>query len=321
MPHINLITTCSNSKEKTNKTLRLNSIKHKYDSLHELALSWSKHIAEFMQNNTSIEAISLYKGSHWANALKAINNKDVDLWVASAGLGLLNANDYAVNYQATFTPGSDDSIPAYGLTNKESSRLWWSYLCDIENKYSRCTSIAKLMGSKSDDIFIVAGSNIYINAILDDLIKGANFLSNPQKQLVIITSTAELFIENNIISSCFLSSSKLMLPWLQCNATSLNISLANKFITLLKEHEFDCCFTKKIIDDKHKSIPVTVKVDKMKCTDEYLRTYILSELTCDSKMSATKCLTKLRNAGICAEERRFRNVFGDIKNSYNQSLT
>lgn len=320
MQRINLITTCSNSKGKTNSTLRLHCIKHKYDNLHELALSWSKRITECMQNNEPIDAINLYKGSHWANALKAKNNKYVDLWVVSAGLGLLNANDNVINYQATFTPDSDDSIPAYGMTNKESSRLWWSYLCNIKNNYSRCKSIASLMESKNDEFFIIAGSNIYVNAILDDLIKGANFLSNPQKQLVIITSSAELLNENNIITDCFLSSSKLMLPWLQCNATSLNISLANKFIELLKEHEFDYCSTKQLINEMHNAIPVTAKADKIKCTDEHLRIYILNELKCNSNISATKCLVKLRNSGRCAEERRFRKVFLDIKNSYKQTV-
>ncbi|MGR6751297.1 hypothetical protein [Aeromonas sp. s7(2024)] len=316
MPHINLITTCSNSKGKSNSTLRLDGIKHKYDNLHELALSWSNLITENMQNNQPTDAINLYKGSHWTNALKAKKHEFVDLWVISAGLGLINANDSTINYQATFTPNCDDSIPTYGMTSKESSRVWWSHLCKIKNNYSRCKSIAHLMQSKHDELFIIAGSNIYINAILDDLIQGAKFLSNPQKQLVIITSSTESFSEKKIIKDCFLSSSKLMLPWLKCNATSLNICLANKFIELLKEQNFDYCSTKNSINQMHNTIPAIVKSDKIKCTDEYLRIYISTELQSNSNLSATKCLIKLRSSGRCAEERRFRKVFLDIKNSY-----
>jgi len=315
MKRINLITTCSNSKTATNDTLKLCSIKQDFDNLHNLANKWSNLIDQMMHKNYGLCASTLYKGGHWSNALKATSGLDVDLWVVSAGLGLLHSDDFAINYQATFSSGQADSIPLYGLSKTESSQRWWHYLCKIRTSYSKLNSISTLMQERCDEIFIIAGSNVYIEAIYCDLIDGMMHLTNATEQLAIITSKNSSYEKCNLKDNN-LFSSKRMMSWLKCNMTSLNVSLANKLITILIKNDYDLIAAKKTIINKLDELPSIIKSTNIKCTDMDLRKYIRNEIEFNSSVSATKCLLKLRKNGLSAEEHRFRTIFSEIKNSY-----
>ncbi|MED5370933.1 MAG: hypothetical protein VX899_07980 [Myxococcota bacterium] len=70
----------------------------------------------------------LYKGGYWTAATRARIDAAVPIktLVVSAGLGLVDVQDWVPSYAATFTPGTPDSIPGAG--NSGASRLWWSGL-------------------------------------------------------------------------------------------------------------------------------------------------------------------------------------------------
>ncbi|MEB0790474.1 hypothetical protein VC835_22165 [Citrobacter portucalensis] len=45
----------------------------------------------------------LYTGQHWCRAVAAAARNGAEMWVISAGLGLLHASDPVVPYEATFS--------------------------------------------------------------------------------------------------------------------------------------------------------------------------------------------------------------------------
>jgi hypothetical protein len=72
----------------------------------------------------------LYRGQQWQASLALWTRASgqfaaVDLWVASAGLGLVAASESAPSYSATFSPGPDRVAD-----DTEGCRKWWSTLLD-----------------------------------------------------------------------------------------------------------------------------------------------------------------------------------------------
>ena len=77
-------------------------------------------------------AIDLYAGEHWDVARRLANLSDADtsveLWVCSAGYGLIPASAPSAPYAATFTPGNADSVP----DGAEGASAWWNALASWE---------------------------------------------------------------------------------------------------------------------------------------------------------------------------------------------
>ena len=83
-------------------------------------------------SSKAIPALDLYCGDSWANILKGIESPRLkvccNLWIASAGYGLVSSSDNLVCYSATFTSGSEDSVLA-GDCPKFNSLDWWTAIC------------------------------------------------------------------------------------------------------------------------------------------------------------------------------------------------
>ncbi|HAL7544958.1 TPA: hypothetical protein H7C36_004335, partial [Escherichia coli] len=92
-----------------------------------LVNSWCNALNEAISTSATVCAEDLYKGGHWATAKAILNEYPIDLWVLSAGLGLLHHKDNVVPYKATFAVGYDESIPLYSqeYIGKSFHRTWW----------------------------------------------------------------------------------------------------------------------------------------------------------------------------------------------------
>ena len=75
-------------------------------------------------------AVDLYQGEHWAVARALIERSAAEVWVASAGYGLVSARAQLASYGATFASGQTDSVMlsnAGPALNEERSK-WWQAL-------------------------------------------------------------------------------------------------------------------------------------------------------------------------------------------------
>ncbi len=105
---------------------------------------WLERLARARNDGAAITAGELYTGQHWGRAAAAAKRTGAELWVISAGLGLLHVSDPVVPYEATFS-----SMPF------SHSRLWESLTAcpPAERRYA---SLRTLMQARPDDRFVVA---------------------------------------------------------------------------------------------------------------------------------------------------------------------
>ena len=114
-------------------------------------------------------ARNLYAGPRWQASMRIAvaadgPRRDVDLFVASAGLGLIDADRLVPSYSATFSRGSEDSVVAAGIKGRErrdATQQWWKALT------RRGWSLRRL--AQNYERVVIVLSPDYLDAVADDL--------------------------------------------------------------------------------------------------------------------------------------------------------
>ncbi|HBM2606717.1 hypothetical protein K9J15_24380 [Enterobacter cloacae] len=174
---------------------------------------WLERLAQARRGSPSMTAGELYTGQHWSRAAAAAKRTGAELWVISAGLGLLHVSDAVVPYEATFS-----SMPF------SHSRLWESLTAcpPAERRYA---SLRALMQARPDDRFVVAASPVYLRAVEADLLAGRDALRTPE-QLQVVTSKG---YQGGLKDSARYTSADMMKE-LNTNMAGLNVSYALQII-------------------------------------------------------------------------------------------
>lgn len=125
-----LISTCTNNKRVTpHPSCRLDSC---IEDTHAGTITqWNKNLKK---QQGKIQARQLYSGTHWKETMACVETAkekglSPELWILSAGWGLISAEQEICSYSATFSPGEDSirNLPwPQELAPKEQARLWWA---------------------------------------------------------------------------------------------------------------------------------------------------------------------------------------------------
>ncbi|PXW50399.1 hypothetical protein DFO55_12470 [Grimontella sp. AG753] len=163
----------------------------------------------------AVSVIDLYRGGHWSCAKEILKTTpNLDLWVISAGMGLLHCSEKVIPYDATF-----NKLPF-------APSSWWETLTEATQGIRRSCSIAQLMQTHPGDNFVISGSPVYVAAVELDINSGLASLINPLAQLKVITSSAY----KGMLEPYLVRSHAGMLSSLNANMVSLNIKLAKSII-------------------------------------------------------------------------------------------
>ncbi|WP_174333204.1 hypothetical protein [Serratia fonticola] len=310
MSNINLITTCTNGKNSDSKAiLSLSQFSSGRTPSNVLMNSWCNALKEAILTSATVCAEDLYKGGHWATAKAILKQYPVDLWILSAGLGLLHHKDKVIPYKATFAVGYEESIPSYSheYVGKTFHRTWWKEISERSCfKSQHPTSITELMKKNNRDFFIICGSPDYINAIELDVINGLEYLVDSKKQLLIITSKKI----NNRLEGYLFKTSQKMANWLKCNMLMLNISMAKYIINDFTSNKSnDLNEISLHISDALSELPEREIKKGIRRSPEEVNHFILKMMHQEPGISATHALRTFRDSGNSFEEKRFRAAF------------
>lgn len=310
MSNINLITTCTNGKNSDSKAiLSLSQFSSGRTPSNVLMNSWCNALKEAILTSATVCAEDLYKGGHWATAKAILKQYPVDLWILSAGLGLLHHKDKVIPYKATFAVGYEESIPSYSheYVGKTFHRTWWKEISERSCfKSQHPTSITELMKKNNRDFFIICGSPDYINAIELDVINGLEYLVDSKKQLLIITSKKI----NNRLEGYLFKTSQKMANWLKCNMLMLNISMAKYIINdFTSSKSNDLNEISLHISDALSELPEREIKKGIRRSPEEVNHFILKMMHQEPGISATHALRTFRDSGNSFEEKRFRAAF------------
>lgn len=314
MSNINLITTCTNGKHCGNRDiLSLSQFSSGRIPSSVLVNSWCNALNEAISTSATVSVEDLYKGGHWATAKAILNDYPIDLWVLSAGIGLLHHKDNVVPYKATFAVGYDESIPLYSqeYVGKSFHRTWWKEITNRSIfKSKHPTSILDLMKKNKKDYYIICGSPDYINAIELDIISGLEYLVDARKQLLIITSKKI----NDRLSTYLFQTNQNMAQWLKCNMLMLNISVAKYFVKEFTSKQFgDLNEFSNNLCEELKQLPDREVKKGIRRSPEEVKSFILKLMEQNPSISATHALREFRDSGNSFEEKRFRAEFKALR--------
>lgn len=168
MSPVIVVTNCTNRKRTALHPLTVGRDDHR-GSLDGLARRWVKSLR---RAEPAGEAGHLYGGRSIAEAKKAARQGGADLYIVSAGLGLIHESEPVPSYDLTIAAGSG-SIAPYLKKLKKSSADWWDALTS-ELGQTRATH--PLFRSRRDTVVVFALPASYLQLIYNDL----NTLSSKQ---------------------------------------------------------------------------------------------------------------------------------------------
>ena len=250
-----------------------------------------------------LEARHLYQGEHWSVVKRMIDRASnfgciADVWIVSTGYGLVPISANLESYSATFSPGSDDSVP------QRDSQAWWDFLASWRNlDLSDARSLTELALQDTSAPMIVALSKTYLQAVLHDLTRAADAMGKKADLLLVSTGTP-----SDSLEEVQLPCDARFLTSLGGRRTSLNARVADRIIATSDRHQFDSAKVRKLLQkdlDRSKDI---LRYDRRKQTDSEIRNWIRTRLNTDC-FSRSSLLREFRDAGFACEQRRFAELY------------
>lgn len=253
-----------------------------------------------------IPARDCYAGDAWTQVVAAekASRGVSQLWVVSAGLGLISSDLSIPNYSATFITNNPDSV---GSSNQARSE-WWELVCDWRRKISGVGSITDLARANPYSIFLIALSSSYLDVIKDDLLSARLVLECPDNLIIISAGTRAmpemgsslLPIDarfENLVGGARATLNARMLRYLvenfdvrKCNARKITKSLNITANDLAKPKLFD----------------------RARLDDFEIAAFIRKQSKAIKKVSASNLLRILRDGGAACEQKRFHRIYKNI---------
>ena len=184
-PRVNLLVSCSGRKTRpVSEHLRLGSLVNA-DATTRVR-TWVDRLSSVQEGK--LAALALYAGDHWAVAKSCSSSEafrgGANLWVASAGYGLMRADAPVAPYSATFSPGHADSV-----SPRKSTRLlqeWWRDVGAWDGpEPGTARSVEDLVLESPSDPLVVAASSDYLAAMERDILRARRHLESPELLLLI----------------------------------------------------------------------------------------------------------------------------------------
>jgi len=307
--HINVVVTCAARKTKpASAQTRVKNLKS--STLNERFTEWSMQINRNNQN--PVKAIDLYRGNSWSIIRKLQQHpkhgKMLRLWVVSAGYGLISAETLVAPYAATFVDGHADSVRP-SRPREYTTADWWNKLIQWRRERYEVGSIADIAKNFPDQPLLIAISKEYLAATHEDIVEAREFLSSPDKMVIICTGAKK----NGKVVENFLPCDARFENHYHCCRADLNASLLD---SIVKSHRpWEISASKLRISYAHRlsKMPKVAHPKRARFDDLSLKEFITLNLLKRS-VSHSNLLKLLRSEGCACEQNRFRKLFAKVKN-------
>lgn len=288
-----LVAACSQRKRlATAEDLRLSSVRVGREQWGQV---WRERLARVPA--TSIAAEEMYAGDHWNAVLEAYRfaskySRRTELWVISAGYGLIPASKTIKPYSATFASGQADSVwrGRSDGSRVEVLRAWWR---DLDHE----TSLQHLSSGRDAAVLIAAGAE-YLTAIGDELELLRASASSDEAVSVVSAGTSG----NGVL----LPVSGNLRTALGGTDSSLNARTLRYLAATAHDHEFRHSRMKRLLEQLASSSEATLRRQGRAASDEEIDDFVRSQLRREPQTSRTQALRALRASGIACEQGRFK---------------
>jgi hypothetical protein len=294
-----VIVTCTNRKSlPVPSEVRLGSMSGQ--SVAQRVRAWIARLSTYSSVPLST-AIDLYAGEHWAIArsMQGLGaGHQIQLWVCSAGYGLIPATASVRPYAATFSAGPD-SVPG----GADGARQWWQALAEWEGpEQGHPRTIQALAAANPSASILIAVSAVYLRACRDDIDAAAGELPDLDRIMVVSVGTrhpgplAELMIP---------ADARLRIA-LGGTLQALNARIAAR---LLAEGITSRAEAVQYMTDLLASQPSVQVYDRKKLSDQEISAWIAGRL---AQAPTSRLLREFREAGYACEQQRFARLHGRV---------
>ena len=224
----------------------------------------------------------------------------VELWVVSAGYGLVRADAMVRPYAATFAPRHADTVaPVAGLP------AWWRELSTwVGPEAGSPRSLAALAAQAPEAPILLVTSVAYLRALTADLAVAAEVMSSSLLTVVCAGAHAGPLARAHLVELDARLQSRL-----GGARQSLNVRAGRHLIATAAEHGFVTELMREVMAGLMRDVPAYEACSRQPMSDEAVRTYIRKARCTDLGVSCTKLLRRLRDSGRACEQRRFRELF------------
>ena len=304
---VNVVVTCSSRKSVkpvphlSIRSLSGNTLLQQFDN-------WRRRIEE-VELAKRLSAKDLYQGDHWTTVRRLIDNplsetRRVQVWIASAGCGLISPETSVPAYAATFSSRDPDCI---GSTS-QTRRAWWNSLSSIDFKEAIPRSLTALVTCYPASPLLVAASPDYLDAMAPDLADARDRLRTANSMIVLCREGSlpgEMDREKIYLSADLASS-------LGGALTSLNARVLVWLLTRPKQIFNHDAILRAISRLRSESQP-RQHIVRQRSSDNSIRDYIRQRLQADVSMSGSAMLAEYRKSGMAAEQGRFKALYLEVK--------
>lgn len=297
---IQIIASCTERKRaEVPATLRLRSVRQGKDRASAWLRRRDQHTAP------AKPARDLYGGEHWQLILGLEKDlleaeRDVRLWVASAGYGLVPADTPLKAYSATFASREADGIPS------EKAAGWWATLC---LGYSEAKTLHH--SATETDTMIVIASAKYLRAMLPDLLLAREALAAPERLIVFSGSpvpelAASQVVVDGRVQVALRHETKRAL---RGTKQGLAARTARHLLTQADVWPPTASGLQNAYARLVSDVPPPKLPERERHSDDDVRAFIEGQLADNPKVGWTKLLRAWRESGRACEQKRFSDLY------------
>jgi hypothetical protein len=254
----------------------------------------------------------LYRGEQWTvvSGLPTEAQQHgwaADLWVASAGYGLISTRAPLRPYAATFASGHPDSVVLQtGPLRLSALRLWWQALTAWHGpELGAPRSLRELAASRPVSPMVVALGATYLAAITEDLIAARHELAHPSLLTVVSVGTHR----SEFLGGNLLSIDTAARELLGGSCLSLNARLARWIVATAGRHAFDASRVARLAAAALTIDNPRTNPRRAPQPDATVLRFIQQRLAGRPRPRKTTLLRAFRDTGRACEQERFHRLY------------
>ena len=252
------------------------------------------------------EARDCYAGDAWCQAIatEKVSPSRSKLWVISAGLGLLSADEAISNYSATFVNNEPDSV-APDLSGKTD---WWNLLVEWRRELTGIGCITDLAIANPKSVFIVSISSSYFSVVKDDLISARKALASPDQLLVISAGTRPVTALGNSLLPIDARFENLV----GGARATLNARMLRHIVEENRHGRIRASQISEYLSAIATTLDSPRSFERRPLADKQIATFIQKQSRSVPRFSASALLRILRDHGLACEQKRFNRIYKTI---------
>lgn len=261
------------------------------------------------------EAMQLYAGEYWRAGLDLATTASryfrTQVWVLSAGLGLISATDRVPAYGATFASNHPDSVVSAGSScpPSDARKAWWTALAAWHGpgQANDVRTVTELALRDSSSAIVVCAGRHYVTAVGQDLQEAFMSIGRAPRLMVYGSGVPELGLE-----PVWVSVPGRLRMRLGGSMASTGPRAAQATIEAYgPTGHLDATRARTFVRSLSDSAAPLPRLDRKRLDDQAIIDWIRSDFGAHPGATKSRALRRFRNDDLACEQSRFGRLFDE----------